>query len=458
MAGVSATSITGEEGKLFVPSHIDFTAPLPPYRAIESSMIQEERPVGGCDNAGPYLFTIAKDPGRYIQTSFMKIGGKMRIVKKDGSNMDAAAHVAPIEFFGQAWIKKIEIIANKTLISTGSEVNYHTKALINTLLNYDNTATETHLRCSGFAPEEKPIEDDSTEKTKWNDAKNWKSLRANREKFSLSKWVEFSSDLQVDMLRTNRDLPNNVELSIKIYRHEAEYLLMRGTSATNTWDETEYEIQLDDLILSVRKIQPTLEILNKNNMLMEKQPALFQFDKWDMARDNLPKDRKMFYTHNLFNYVPGTVVYCLVDSDGYNSAKKFNPNHFKHWNIKKFVQFIGGVPAPVKYLEFDWENDNVSEAYRQLYDGCGISTLNRSNLITYNMYKKTRFLIVMNNQAEGLTFDGARARPQSASVTCTIEFHEKLPKNLEFLAFGISGDVLAVDANRDFFIKTMQSM
>lgn len=193
MTSLSSTPIVPTEGELYVPSHIDFTAELPPYRAIQSSMIEELRPDAGGDNTGPFVFRITKDPGRYMQTSFMKIGGKMRVTKKGGSPIDDTCKVCPIEFFGQAWIKKVEIYANKKLINMGSECNYHTKTLINTLLNYDTTATEAHLRCGGFAPEEVPAAATAPLHAEWNDIGAWKGLKKNLERFKKSKWVEFSS-------------------------------------------------------------------------------------------------------------------------------------------------------------------------------------------------------------------------------------------------------------------------
>ena len=63
----------------------------------------------------------------------------------------------------------------------------------------------------------------------------------------------------------------------------------------------------------------------------------------------------------------------------------------------------------------------------------------------------------MNNKAEGLTFDSARSRPINLAVNCHIEFHENLPKNLTLVAFGISGDVLEIDAKRDFEVRSKVS-
>ena len=51
-----------------------------------------------------------------------------------------------------------------------------------------------------------------------------------------------------------------------------------------------------------------------------------------------------------------------------------------------------------------------------------------------------------------------RSRPQFSTVTASIEFHKDLPKNLEFLAFGISNDILEIDGNRDFSVKSMEAM
>jgi hypothetical protein len=209
MATIQNTSIPPSSADL-IPAHLDICNELPPYRAIESSSVLSLRPYNNCTHSGPYNWKLAKDELNYTQTSFLKITGKMRIVLDTNGQMDvipADAEVAPLDFFGQAWIKKVEVSINNEVKYEGAEYNYHTKVLTNTLLNYDVNATACHLQAAGFPEEEQSIpgEGDANlaedvRRPDW-EGLTWDSLKANKEKFSRSKYVEFSTDLQIGRLK-----------------------------------------------------------------------------------------------------------------------------------------------------------------------------------------------------------------------------------------------------------------
>ena len=91
-----------------------------------------------------------QDNIRYIQPNFLRATFYLRIVKASGEAIGNDADVSLVDFYGQAFINRIELRVNNRQVLDGGGFNYHTKVLLNTLLNYDKTATTTHLRSSGF--------------------------------------------------------------------------------------------------------------------------------------------------------------------------------------------------------------------------------------------------------------------------------------------------------------------
>ena len=111
-------------------------------------------------------------------------------------------------------------------------------------------------------------------------------------------------------------------------------------------------------------------------------------------------------------------VYFLLDSDAYRGHYHKNPCMMKPWDIEKFTQTINGVLSPVNPLIFDWANDNYANAYHTLCESIGTLGRNRGNLITYDLYKKSRFMIVLDNSADGSDYylDAARTKVSSGTI------------------------------------------
>jgi hypothetical protein len=86
-------------------------------------------------------------------------------------------------------------------------------------------------------------------------------------------------------------------------------------------------------------------------------------------------------------------------------------------------------------------------------DAIGISTLNRGNLITFEQFCKTRFVIAYDNSCDGTSWDGFREKKQSGEVTVELEFKDELPADVILYAFGISQDVYGVDSDRNIIIN-----
>ena len=67
---------------------------------------------------------------------------------------DDEPSVSLIDYYGQAWIKKVEVLTNSKSVSEGGGYNYFVKTCLNTIINYGTGATEGHLRTAGFAPDD----------------------------------------------------------------------------------------------------------------------------------------------------------------------------------------------------------------------------------------------------------------------------------------------------------------
>ena len=234
-----------------------------------------------------------QDNIRYIQPNFLRATFYLRIVKASGEAIGNDADVSLVDFYGQAFINRIELRVNNRQVLDGGGFNYHTKVLLNTLLNYDKTATTTHLRSSGFWADR----DDANALTAadsigadYEKISTWNSLTEHKKRFSGSKWVEVSIDLQLDVMRSSREWPSEMNVELEIHRNSDDYLIMQGPD-----DNESYSVEMKDMQLFVRKVQPSLSLLKHNNSLMAGgKPAIFRFNNWCMDQFVMPAGQKSF--------------------------------------------------------------------------------------------------------------------------------------------------------------------
>ena len=74
------------------------------------------RPYTREDDAGELNFRLPPVEEGYLESGLIRLTGKMRIVKPDGTNIDAAARVCPQDNFGSSWIKKVVVTYGQTRV------------------------------------------------------------------------------------------------------------------------------------------------------------------------------------------------------------------------------------------------------------------------------------------------------------------------------------------------------
>lgn len=441
-----------------IPESLDICGPLPPYRAITGSVIEYIRPANGTNHNGPYQFSIPPDNLRYLQTNFLKLSGKIRIVNKDGTNLLDDADVSPVDFWGQMWINHVSVTISNQLVSD-SRSDYGIKTLVQTLLNYDTASAQCRLKSAGFyGNEDEPVAWDATgRKTAWEKVGVRASTSKLKDQFAGSRWNQFNSELNVDMLRTNREWPNSIDLRLSITRKPDNYFIMADAGVA---DNFRYEIK--DLELQVRKVQPNQAVVEANNMAIAKSGAKYQFNRWQQATMPLAVNNKVFNSFTLFRgKIPSKTIYFFVDEEAHSGNYKRNPTLFKHWTLNSFTQNINGVASPSRPQKFEWDDDPdfdaFNDSYANIFDGIGISGMNRGNLLTHDMFKQTRFIMVYDNSPDGSSFyDASRDKPSTGTVSVDFSFENRLPTNVTLVCYGITEDVVMFDEYRRLYLNPVE--
>ena len=110
------------------------------------------RPIGGVVNQeGPFNFVIDPMPDRYIMLNRAGLEVTLQVTTGNGGEIDWMGDiVAPINMLGTTMWKQVEVALNDQPFSGVSSVNAGVKCMMETLLSYDTSAANTHLRTHGY--------------------------------------------------------------------------------------------------------------------------------------------------------------------------------------------------------------------------------------------------------------------------------------------------------------------
>lgn len=134
----------------------------------------------------------------------------------------------------------------------------------------------------------------------------------------------------MDELLTSRDWIPGISAELHIARQEDAFVVTSGDA------NAKYTYALEDLILVTRKIQPSDDLLRKNDAKLSRGPAIYPFVRWTINQVHIPKDVDVFQTPNLFaNHIPGRVIYFLVTQKQLMGSFDALPNVLEHHNLVK---------------------------------------------------------------------------------------------------------------------------
>ena len=125
-----------------------FTLPST-QNAVKRLQWVEVRPLGQVLENAPIDFVIPGNGSDYIDLKRSHLNVHLKVVKGDGSDMPADAHVSIINNILQSMWSQVDTFLNQQLVSSSTN-NYAYKAYFDTLLSNDKNAKETRLGTQGW--------------------------------------------------------------------------------------------------------------------------------------------------------------------------------------------------------------------------------------------------------------------------------------------------------------------
>ena len=391
--------------------------------------------VAAITNTGPVEFLIPRDNECSFILNQTRLSGYFRVEDGEGKGVTDTDKVTLVNHFAACLFSQVEVYLNGTQVcDLSSAVSYPWKMFIQSFLSYSLEVKDSYLQSEGYYSEsadeiEKLIADSADEK----------SLTKRKALITGLKKVYFSTRLAVDLFHTDRFLPPNVDIKIKLVRSPEKFGLLQKDT------DNKFKIVLKDLKLQMRKILPTLQERDKFKSRLLREACYLPYKASRMRHYVIPTGVSSMNITNISNGIlPKSVFFVMIHNQAMSHDPTKNPFRFEHFNLSNYNLKKNGQCVFPRPFQINPAAGDAIELYRHLYDSIGISHSNQSIGLTFDQFLKGRFFL-----AADLTPDQCNsyhAHPDSyGNLDLELGFSTITPHPIYVIAYSIFNSGIKLD-------------
>ncbi|WAR10272.1 YMD2-like protein [Mya arenaria] len=330
---------------------------LPSTQTSVTNIYDEEiRPMSQTSSDGPFEFRISgQNSMDYLDLKNSRLFVKAKITKADGTAIGdkSANKVGPTNLFLQALFSTVEVtLQNKATITC----NYNPyRAYIPTILKYGPDANN-QLTTQLFQMDDADAPD-VTDPNGTNDG-----LFVRNKLVADSKSVDMQGPIFHDLFDMDRYLLNEVDVKVKLYRSSIDFCLMVG-------DAVPYRLVIEDIYILTRKIRVNPAVIYGHSKILEKQNALYPYNKTEVKSVSIATGSTTFSWDNMYQgRRPNKLILGFVKSKAVSGDIKTNPFNFENCSIQQIAVYCDGLAVESNPLKLDFSSTGGTSTIRPYTD------------------------------------------------------------------------------------------
>ena len=435
IGGLAVEQNDGTEEGLAVHAPID----------VETSLIDGSNVVynsaASITNTGPIEFLIPRDNECSFILNQTRLSGHFIVTGQNYEPVSSTDNMTLVNHFASVLFSQVEVYLNGTQVcDLSSSVTYPWKMFFQSYLSYGLDVKTTTLGAEGYY-EEKAAETGLCHPDSLQPDKT-PSLNLRRSLLTHHKKVYFNTRLAVDLFLTDRFLPPNIDIKIKLVRSPEKFGILHNER------DKGYKIILQDLKLQMRKVLPTLQAREQYKARLLKEPCYLPFKSSRMRHYVIPQGVSSVNIPNIATGIlPKTFIFAMIHNQAISHEPNKNPFNFQHFdlnsfNLKKNGQLVFPKPHQPNFAEGD-----VIDLYRHLLDSIGISHGNQSIGLTLQKFVNGRTFL-----AADLTpcqCNSYHAHPDThGTIDIELGFAKVTPHPIYLLAYSVYNSGIKIDQNQ----------
>ena len=267
-------------------------------------------------------------------------GAKQEVVIND----DARDKFSPINNMLHSMFQRIDFEMNGKLVTPASQY-YPFRAYMETLLNYDKNAMDTHLQSVGWKKDvDFGVSKDRCKQTIADDGT-----------------VLLEGGLCLDLFNQGRLMIGGIEMKLSLQANKPAFYFI--TSAAEYTVEVSWT-QVALKLLGVKVAPPVLTILEKK---LASKPAIYPITRTDVVEKVVPTGGSNVPIDNLWaGQLPRRMFMVMLENDAGNGTFTSNPFKFQHFKLNHVSCIMNGNSYPAQPLTPDFEKNRVWTEYLTL--------------------------------------------------------------------------------------------
>ena len=349
-------------------------------------------------NSGPIEFIVPRDNECSFILNQTRLSGYFIVETDKGKKVTDADEISLVNHFTTCLFSQVEVYLNGTQICDLSSSNsYPWRMFIQSYLSYSDAVKKSYLAAEGFYKSNPSEADD----TKFTEAviKETLGLKKRKKIILDKKKVYFNTRLGVDLFYTDRFLPPNIDIKIKLIRNKETFgLLYVPTRVVNENNVTKnFRIVLKDLKLHMRKVLPTLQERDNYKARLLKSPCYLPYKASKLRHFTIPSGVGSYTVSNVATGIlPKSVIFTMISSNAMNLHPAYTPYNFQHFNLTSFNVKKNGQNVFPKAIECNFEDGDYMDLYRHLYDSLGVKHGNHSFGLTIDHFKTGKTILAVD--------------------------------------------------------------
>ena len=402
----------------------------------------EYHPLSNITESGPIDFYVSGSGEEYLDLARTQLFVKAKIVKADGTDLEATTQVGPTNLFLHSLLSKVDVSLNERLISSSTNT-YAYRAMLETLLNYGDEAKKSQLTMSLFY-KDTPGKMDTVNPLAEDDDANL-GLKARFAFTKSSNIVDMMGAIHSDVFfQELRLLLNGVNLRIKLNRAKNSFCLLSSATTPN------FKVSITEAILYVRKVKVASSITLGHAAALRHTTAKYPLRRVDCKVLTIPRGFSSFNPDNIFlGRIPKRIVFGLVDTEAFNGSYTTNPFNFKHYNLSQVGVYVDGEQIPRKPLTLKFDADggqNFMAGFQTLFSGIGKLSQDAGNQIARGDYGSGHTLFCFDLTPDQCSGDHFQLIKQG-NLRVELHFAELLLKTVNLIIYAESESLIEIDSN-----------
>ena len=414
-------------------SKLDYWSPLIIENGVKRGYNMEIRPQS-ISVDGPIEFHLAADPEKFTDINTLTLHGKVGVRVKENGVWRPVHNMNPkpeswgvINHFYQSICSSIIVKVNDCEIGDIATNSYPYLSYIETLLGTSSSQAGNHILSErGFIkdrPENMSVPDTSNKSNPF--VQRRKHLHENH-------FVDFNIPIHNDLVTVDKYLPPNTKLSFIIRRSSDDFLIWKLPT-----DENEYKIDLDDLHLTLKRLEVSPSVLRNHMKQLKNDGSLkLKICQNVLKSFTVPTGSTELKSHNLFfgNRLPNRVYLAFVEQTAYNGDDKKNPFNFETAGMKEASLIINGISEPNPPYSYEPGVDE-RDLYYSFLENTGTSAFEMESVnVSFEEFKNGYFILPFDRSP---TKDNGlyTHKTDGGSITIKVRAREPIKKNFMVLAF-----------------------